>query len=308
MLALVLGLAACSAGGKPGESEPFTPPDGEASSSGGSTSSASGGTGATNSDTKPRPAPDAGPAPAGPTGGAGSNGDGPAPDASAPDGSVVPDYDPAVLLDDGVLHIWTLGDSITVGVSGGFRNDIYDMLSDDGYDVDLVGTLYDDSTEIDDKDHEGHVAYTFEKTLDEGDSWLAQIHRPDVILMMVGSNDFAWWTNVQPSDHLATMFKLIDHLVETLPGTAIIVATLPPQSSEIVEDVHRDRTEMVEEFNGYVREQLPEHEAYGTAVFLADVNARIGLEDLYDGIHPTREAHTVVAEVWYDVMKQILPE
>jgi len=40
-------------------------------------------------------------------------------------------------------------------------------LRDDGYDVDLVGTLLDDSAEIDDQDHEGHTAYTFERTRDE---------------------------------------------------------------------------------------------------------------------------------------------
>jgi lysophospholipase L1-like esterase len=222
-------------------------------------------------------------------------------------GPTVPDYDPAVIMDDGVLHIWTLGDSITVGVEGGFRNDIYNLLADDGYDVDLVGTLYDDSTVIEDKDHEGHTAYTFELTREDVDGWIAQIHRPDVVLLWLGANDFAWWTNVQPDGHLEYEIDLIDHLLDTLPGAAIVVATLTPQSSEIVEDVHRDRTDMVEEFDGLLRDALEQHPEYGKHVFMADLGARITLADLYDGIHPTREAHTEVAQVWYEVLKEILP-
>jgi acyl-CoA thioesterase I len=210
-------------------------------------------------------------------------------------------------LDDGILQLWTLGDSITVGVQGGFRNDIYNLLSDDGWTVDMVGTQYDESTEIDDRDHEGHVAFTFQNTLDEVDSWIDQIDTPDVVLMMLGTNDFDAWTNVPPPDHMADCMKLIDHVLEQLPSSKLIVATIPPQSSEIIESIQLDRSEMVQEFNGLLRQQLPAHELYEKRLFMADVESRITLDDLYDGIHPTREAHRKVAAAWYDALQPILP-
>jgi lysophospholipase L1-like esterase len=215
--------------------------------------------------------------------------------------------EPALVIDDGVLHVWTLGDSITVGVEGGFRNDLYDLLVADGYSVDLVGTLQDESTKIADKDHEGHGAYTFNLTREDAAGWLASIPRPDVVLMLLGSNDFAWWTNVTPREHFSDMLSLLDQLLGALPAAAILVATLPPQSPEIVESVHRDRGEMTEEFNALLREKLPEHAAHGQRVFLVDLRARLELEDLYDGIHPTREAHREVAAVWHEALLPILP-
>src|SRR5262249_25888932 len=156
-------------------------------------------------------------------------------------------------------------------------------------------------------DHEGHTAYTFELTREDVDGWLGAIHRPDVVLMLLGANDFAWWTNLVPEEHLPLMMDLVDHLVQTLPGAVIIVATLTPQSSEIIESVELDRTDMVQEFDSLLREQLPNNPEYGKHVFMADLDAVIELSDLYDGIHPTREAHRKIAEVWYEVLKQVLP-
>ena len=46
-----------------------------------------------------------------------------------------PLYETTLTLDDGDLHVWTLGDSITIGVAGGFRNDISPCSLADGYEV-----------------------------------------------------------------------------------------------------------------------------------------------------------------------------
>src|SRR5687768_3655654 len=46
--------------------------------------------------------------------------------------------EPTIDLRDGELDLMPLGDSITLGVNGGYRNDLYTRLVADGYDVDLV--------------------------------------------------------------------------------------------------------------------------------------------------------------------------
>ncbi len=160
-------------------------------------------------------------------------------------------YDP----DDGVLQVWTLGDSITLGVQGGYRNDIYNLLTADGQNVDMVGTEYDDSTEIADKDHEGHVAFTIQQTIESVDGWLAQITPPDIVLLWLGANDFAWWTNMTPAQHADDFDRLVNHLLVILPAQSkVVIGTIPPESSEIVESVALDRADMADDFNEMLRE------------------------------------------------------
>src|SRR5688572_119733 len=65
----------------------------------------------------------------------------------------------SIELTNGKLVLMPLGDSITVGVSGGYRNDLYTSLTGTGLAVDMVGTQYDIGTEVADKDHEGHSGY-----------------------------------------------------------------------------------------------------------------------------------------------------
>lgn len=212
-------------------------------------------------------------------------------------------YDP----DDGVLQVWTLGDSITLGVQGGYRNDIYTLLTADGQNVDMVGTEYDDSTEIADKDHEGHVAFTIQQTIESVDGWLAQITPPDIVLLWLGANDFAWWTNMTPAQHADDFDQLVNHLLVILPAQSkIVIGTIPPESSEIVESVALDRADMADDFNEILRNRVPAYAAYGDRVFLADVRATLTLDDLYDGIHPTREAHARIAGVFHDVLSKSL--
>ena len=37
----------------------------------------------------------------------------------------------------------------------------------------------------------------------------------------------------------------------------------------------------------------------------ADVAAVLTVGDLYDGIHPTEDAHAKIAQVWFDALKTI---
>ncbi len=209
--------------------------------------------------------------------------------------------------DDGVLRILPLGDSITLGAQGGYRNDLYTSLVADGLEVDMIGTQYDTSTEIDDKDHEGHPGFTIGNAREYVDGWLDTITVPNVVLIMLGTNDVAWWTTKTPSETKDALIEFVDHLLGRLPEeTVLVVATIPPQSSANVEPINMDRAEMTVQYNSLAKTALAAHAAYGSRVFTADVNAVLTMSDLYDGIHPSREAHTKVAAVFYDVMKNDL--
>lgn len=217
------------------------------------------------------------------------------------------DQQAVVDLSDGTLHLLPLGDSITLGVQGGYRNDLYNALTQAGYKVDMVGSQYDTSTEIADKDHEGHPGFTIANMRAEIDGYLAAIPTPDVVIIMLGTNDEAWWTTKKPAETTQEMVDFVDHLRKKLPDAVLIVSTIPPQSSMNVEPVNMDRAEMTKQYNAGIKAALASHADAGKKVFVADANAVLTLADLYDGIHPSREAHRRIAGVFEEVLKELLP-
>lgn len=209
-------------------------------------------------------------------------------------------------LEDGVLRVWPIGDSITEGVEGGYRNRLYKLLRERDINVDYVGTLYDESTKVSDRHHEGHPGFTISNAHQNVDQWLETVPRPDVVLMMLGTNDFAWWTNVSVEEHHGYFVKLVDHLLARLPGALLVVSTIPPQSSKLIEDVKLDRHEMSAEFNELLRRSVPAHPSYGKRLFLADAARELGLSDLSDGIHPTKRGHDKIARVYFATLAQAI--
>ncbi len=209
-------------------------------------------------------------------------------------------------LEDGVLRIWPIGDSITEGPEGSYRNALFRELKDEGIKVDFIGTLYDDSAKIEDRQHEGHPGFTIANAEENLDGWLKKVPAPDVVLIMLGTNDFAWWTNVSVLDHYGDMTKLLDHLSTKLPEAKIVVATIPPQSPALIEDVKRDRGQMASEFNDLLRQLLPKRAGWGERLFLADVGARVTTSDLGDGIHPKTSAQKKIAGVWKAALERAL--
>ncbi len=124
---------------------------------------------------------------------------------------------------------------------------------------------------------------------------------------MLGTNDEAWWTTKKPEETKDEMVELVDHLREKLPDAVLIISTIPPQSSMNVVPVNMDRAEMTKQYNAAIKTALAEHKDAGKKVFVADPNAILTLDDLYDGIHPSREAHARIAEVFEDVMERPAP-
>ncbi len=164
-------------------------------------------------------------------------------------------------LADGVLTIWPVGDSITEGVEGGFRNDLYKSYTDRGIKVDYVGTLRDSSTRVPDQDHEGHPGFTIANARENLDEWLPKAEKADVVLVLLGTNDFAWWTNRGPESHLEELFGLIDDLSKKLPKAKILVATIPPQSSAVIESLKLDRQVLARKYDAMLRSSSPNAKA-----------------------------------------------
>jgi lysophospholipase L1-like esterase len=228
----------------------------------------------------------------------------PARDAGArPDVPSAPDSGPVATIDlrDGELDVMPLGDSITLGVNGGYRNDVYTGLVAAGYDVDMVGSLNDEFTRVDDRDHEGHSGFSVQGIRDEIDTWLET--DPDVVLLMIGTNDIAWWTAEPMSAVADRLEELVDHILASRDGIFVVLGTIAPLSSELVEPDARDRAALAVEYNAIVRERFGARDD----VRVADVNAVLTVEELYDGVHPDEDGHADIAAAWLETLLPLLP-
>jgi lysophospholipase L1-like esterase len=209
-------------------------------------------------------------------------------------------------LADGVLTIWPVGDSITEGVEGGYRNGLYESFTKRGIKVDYVGTLRDSSTRVPDQDHEGHPGFTIANARENLHEWLPKAEKSDVVLVLLGTNDFAWWTNRGPESHLEELFGLIDDLSTKLPKAKLLVATIPPQSSAVIESLKLDRQVLARKYNALLRASLPRRDGYGRRFFLVDLERVLEVSDLYDGIHPTGSAHQKIARAFQKSIEETL--
>ena len=198
-----------------------------------------------------------------------------------------------------------LGDSITLGVNGGYRNNLYTGLQQNNCGVSYVGTLSDQWTRVTDKDHEGHSGFNIGNIASNVNAWTSAT-QPNIILLMIGTNDTAWWTN-ETATQIATRHNaLIDQLRSARPNAWIFVASIPPQSSANVPPNNVDRAVLTQQFNTAIRQNVNVRIAAGQRVRFVDVNSVLTTADLYDGIHPTEAAHAKVAQKFLEAIRAAL--
>ena len=129
----------------------------------------------------------------------------------------------------GAARIMAAGDSNTLGVGtpefGGYRVSLYQILSGRGFAFDMVGTQWNGPAELPDKAHEGYGGYTIDDLAGIMPDKLKQ-NPPDVVLLMIGSND------VTKSVDMPNAPTRLGHLLDIILGTPtvqrVIVSTIPP--------------------------------------------------------------------------------
>ncbi|KAF9882902.1 hypothetical protein FE257_004916 [Aspergillus nanangensis] len=197
------------------------------------------------------------------------------------------------------LRVMPLGASITAGrnsVDGnGYRQWLWDQLRDQGWDVDMVGSMHNGTME--DNDHEGHNGYRIDQLtrLLGKSSSIEKVFdlQPNVILLNLGTNDVIQEYQISTAgDRIDT---LMTYLFDTVPGTTIILSTLLPCT------IHPT---LIDEINSQYRALASRQRADGKRVILADMDRFIGVSQLGpDGIHPTYMGYKVMASVWFSAIE-----
>ncbi|MGB5081769.1 MAG: SGNH/GDSL hydrolase family protein, partial [Burkholderiales bacterium] len=206
-----------------------------------------------------------------------------------------------------------LGDSITLGVNGGYRNDLYTGLQQNNCGVSYVGTLSDPNTRVPGKEHEGHSGLTIGDIASGVNAWMAST-QPNFILLMIGTNDTAWFANEDGVEIGARHDALIEQLRTARPNAWIFVASIPPQTSILIhgkgdgapENKKTDRAALTQQLNAVIRRNVEARAGAGQRVRFVDVNSVVAAADLYDGIHPTEAAHARIAQKFLEGMRAAL--
>jgi lysophospholipase L1-like esterase len=205
----------------------------------------------------------------------------------------------------GELRVMPLGDSLTEGVNGGYRNRLWERLVADGRSVNYVGPRYDQWTRVPDKEHAGTPGFTVGSVLEQIDGYLAS-YTPDVILLMIGTNDLAWWHTEGPEVTAARLGALLDRIRHRAPQVDVVVASIPTMKG-VAPPNNRSRATLVEQYNAAVENEVRQRASAGMRVSFADVHAVVSPGDLYDDVHPTESAHNRIADVWYAAIDAVRP-
>lgn len=208
------------------------------------------------------------------------------------------------------LVIMPLGDSLTNDSRP--RVTLWNLLTDNGKKINYVGDQQQVSS-IPDPYHEGVGGIKIQGITDKAKR-LMETHSPEYVLLMVGTNDIAWYFDENAEVIAARWNQLIQLIFDSSePGTYIIAATIPPATSRIVgkEGLQvRDRAVLIELFNIALRNHISDRRDNGENIILADVESELdtALHLSDDGVHLNQDGYTIMGTAYYEAVIDVLLE
>ncbi len=198
-------------------------------------------------------------------------------------------------------RILPLGDSLTSGTTfqGAYRNQLHTLLTNAGYNVDFIGTQTDAANpSLPDRDHQGMGGFRIHQIQTGINSWLGAIEDPDVILLMIGTNDFSANFNVATAqDRLAA---LVTDLAAKQPFAKIIVASLLLRT----DDSNLEALQSV--YNAAIPGIVSDLAAQGHQVSFVDMHAALQPADFEEGVHPSEGGYTKMANAWFPAISSVI--
>jgi acyl-CoA thioesterase-1 len=204
------------------------------------------------------------------------------------------------------LKILPLGDSITFGINypGGYRIKLEKLLAAENIAPQFLGSQVNGPEELKSKNNEGHPGWTIDDIAQQTQSWLKE-YRPDLILLMIGSNDL--WVD-EPSQKpnvgkaLTQLEGLIHLISQESPASRVIVASVPPEPFFW--------NNYVIEYNSGVKDIV--QKLKNQRIEFADIYSSLTLDDLdpndgFTGDHPSKTGYEKIANTWFKVIMKKSP-
>ncbi|GAA6622026.1 GDSL-type esterase/lipase family protein [Scytonema sp. NUACC26] len=220
--------------------------------------------------------------------------------------------------------VMSLGDSLCAGNIAVLRNTVANTKF--GSTIDWVGTKKDGAYK--DPDHECHGGWSAAQVLQqlganvrlpswEGKpgsirNWVQET-KPDVVLMMLGTNDF-FGSDVRGDNTSEVLTKslpgIIDEIFSIRPNTRIVVASIPPFKWDIQKGVDANKTRTAA--NAFLKRRVAVLSKQGKRIAFLDMHtaiiARMEKGEIFqgDGLHFNDEGNKFIAEMWTRALKAIL--
>jgi lysophospholipase L1-like esterase len=208
-------------------------------------------------------------------------------------------------------RILPLGDSITFGLGGspgGYRVPLFRISREKKHEIVFVGRVRSGPSTVDGAPfspaHEGYSGYTVAPC--GGREGLAPLvdgalstEPPDVVLLMIGTNDVAVGCDLAAS--AKALEAIVDRVAERAPSATTIVASLVPTQSAAM-DLRGDA------YVAEVAKLVEARAARGVRIRYADMRAAFATREGYrtqllaDLVHPNDAGYAVMAEVWAKVV------
>jgi lysophospholipase L1-like esterase len=255
-----------------------------------------------------------------------------------------------------IARIMPLGDSITQGVTdrttdpgrvgnGGYRVVLSKKFAANGLQTNFVGTRKNGTINPDptfsDIDHEGHPGQTIEYLTNNtvtGDLGIANYlstNKPDVVLLMAGTNDLfqkepngQFTSAAQMSDRLGI---LIDKAFQTSPNVRILVSSIPPiQPNTLTQSdlpagmpisqlpfQQAAQVQRVKDYNSLVSGLVAAQKQAGKSIDFVNmfnslnVSSNISSSDispkaLDTGVHPTAQGYDKIGNLWFNALNSTI--
>ena len=204
------------------------------------------------------------------------------------------------------LRLMALGDSITMGYQGSstWRAGVHADLLGLGFDVDMVGSqsgpVWGDHVDGPiDPHHESYVSFTSRRLLGVLHESVAD-HRPDVALLMIGTNDVIHGRELDAIE--ADLAEIVKTLRGAKTDVTVVIATVIPCAAWRCGDVNSE----IDDLNVRIRRLVPSLDTATSRVAIADLALRFDA-DRYsdDGIHPDPDGNRILADVWMETLRTL---
>ncbi len=210
-----------------------------------------------------------------------------------------------------VARLLPLGDSITLGFEAGkpqsqwdgYREDLFRLISDAGLLVNYVGDFQSGPGSLEDRDHRGVSGIQAVQVAQISDE-IAGRTRPDVALVMLGTNDVLRFANSVDTVPQA-LLQIFQDLEAQSPGVSILVSALPPLEPEVYQPLNNglrdDSDVLATAVNAQLDDLVLQAQGLGIDVTLVPM-PNLTVADLGDGIHPTDAGYAKIAQEWFDAL------
>ncbi len=210
-----------------------------------------------------------------------------------------------------VARLLPLGDSITLGFEAGkpqsqwdgYREDLFRLISDAGLLVNYVGDFQSGPGSLEDRDHRGVSGIQAVQVAQISDE-IAERTRPDVALVMLGTNDVLRFANSVDTVPQA-LLQIFQDLEAQSPGVSILVSALPPLEPDVYQPLNNglrnDSDVLAAAVNAQLEDLVLQAQGLGIDVTLVPM-PNLTVADLGDGIHPTDAGYAKIAQEWFDAL------